>query len=253
MYKNILKILPVFGLVIGLACCAATTKEKSVDNETNPEYQLKKATVAMNYGLPDQAVQYAKKALEQDPDNAKALNILGLAYLKLEDFPAAAGVLEKCISINPEFTDAHLNLGSIYERMNQVDKAVDAFRRAYELGGAENTAISLAQLLFNQQKLEEALKYINKASEKTQTVVVFNLMGVILNKMERYSEAIKAFDRAIKISPKDIVTRMNLGIALVNVGKYDRARKVFEYVLPFVQDQVLKDRINQYLEMIKNR
>jgi Flp pilus assembly protein TadD len=71
--------------------------------------------------------------------------------------------------------------------------------------------------------------------------------------MERFSEAIEAFDRAIQISPKDIVTRMNLGIALVNSGNYDRARKVFEYILPYVQDQVLKDRINQYLELIKNR
>jgi tetratricopeptide (TPR) repeat protein len=253
MRNNSLKTLSVLGLVLGLACCASVAKEKVVDNESDAEYLFKKATVAMNYGLPKQAVQYAEKTLELDPNHHKAQNLLGLAYIQLENLPAAAAALERCAEINPDFPDAHLNLGAIYEKLNRTDEAVGSYRRAFELGDSVEAAVNLARLLFNEEKPEEALVYINKAAEKDQTVAVFNLKGVILNKMERYSEAIEAFDRAIRISPKDIVTRMNLGIALVNTGNYDRARQVFEYILPYVQDQVLKDRINRYLELIKNR
>lgn len=246
-------ILSTAGLILGLAFCASAPKEKRVANEDNPEYQFKKATVAMNYDLPEQAVQYAERVLELDPSHYQALNLLGLAHVKLENFPAAADALERCAELNPEYPDAHLNLGAIYERLNRYDEAVNSYRLAFEFGGSAEAAAGLAKILFNQGELKEALDYVNKAAEVNQSVAVFNLMGVILNKMERYSEAIEAFDRAILISPKDIVTRMNLGIALVNSGNYDRALKVFEYILPFVQDQVLKDRINQYLEMIKNR
>ena len=253
MRKNSLMMFSVAGLILGLAFCSSVNNKQNVDNEASPEYQFKKATVAMNYDLPEQAVEYAEKVLELDPNHHKALNLLGLAYIKLDNFPAAADALERCVELNPEFFEVHLNLGSIYERLNRSEEAVGSYRRAFELGGSAEAAAALAKILFNQGELKEALDYVMEAAEKNQTVTIFNLKGVILNKMERFSEAIEAFDRAIQISPKDIVTRMNLGIALVNSGNYDRARKVFEYILPYVQDQVLKDRINQYLELIKNR
>jgi Flp pilus assembly protein TadD len=253
MNNDYLKVPAALGLILVLAFCASAPKEKAVDNDASPDYQFKKATVAMNYGLPEQAVQYAQKTLALEPNHYKALNLLGLAYVRLENFSAAVEAMERCAQVKPDFPDVHLNLGVAYEKLNRSDDAVAAYKRAFELSGSSEAAANLAKLLFNREELEEALLYINKAAEKDQTVGVYNMMGVILNKMERYTEAIQAFDRAIQISPKDIVTRMNLGIALVNARNFERARKVFEYVLPFVEDQVLKDRINRYLEMIKNR
>ena len=238
-------------LCFGLAFCSSAPKEKAIDDESNPEYQFKKANVALNYGLPEQAVQYIERTLELDPEHYQALNLLGIVYLKLEDIPAAVSAFERCVEIKPDFADGHYNLATVYEKLNRIDDAVSAYRRSLDVGDPKDARISLSKLLFNQGKLEEALDIIEKSEE--ESVSVFNLKGVILNKMERYDEAIRAFDRAIQISPKDIVTRMNLGIALVNSGNYERARKVFEYILPYVEDKVLKDRITQYLDLIKKR
>lgn len=247
------KILMGLLLCLTAAACSSAPKNKSVDNESNPEYQLKKASVAMSYGLPEQAAGYAKRALEMDPSHYRALNLLGLAYTKMEDYNSAVSAFEKCAEIKPDFADVYFNLGSIYEKLNRLEEAASSYKKAFELNGPVEAGLNLAKILYNQEKLEESLTYIEKVAEKNETVSVLNLKGVILNKMERYGEAVQAFDRAILKSPKDIVTRMNLGIALVNNSDFERARKVFEYILPYVEDQVLKDRINQYLELIKNR
>lgn len=247
------KILLGLLLCLTAAACSSAPDSKSVDSESDPEYQFKKASVAMSYGLPEQAVGYAKKALDLDPDHYRALNLLGLAYIKMEDYNSAVSAFEKCAEIKPDFADVYFNLGTMYEKLNRLEEAASSYKKAFELGGPVEAGLNLAKILYNQEKLEESLGYVEKVAEKNESVSVFNLKGVILNKMERYPEAVQAFDRAIQISPKDIVTRMNLGIALVNNRDFERARKVFEYILPFVEDQVLKDRINQYLELIKNR
>ena len=46
--------------------------------------------------------------------------------------------LEKCISLNSNNAPAHLNLGLLYDRhRNDLPQAIEHFKKAKELGGAE--------------------------------------------------------------------------------------------------------------------
>jgi hypothetical protein len=45
---------------------------------------------------------------------------------------------------------------------------------------------------------------------------------------------------------------INLGIAHINIKELVKAREIFEKVLPKVQDEALKARINEYLKLIKD-
>ncbi|MDH5385608.1 MAG: tetratricopeptide repeat protein, partial [Candidatus Aminicenantes bacterium] len=78
-----------------------------------------------------------------------------------------------------------------------------------------------------------------------------NLQGVILNKLHRYPEAIESFQSALKIDPNHAVAAINLAVAHINNNELNKARDVLSRILPFVQDQELKDKITEYLKKIK--
>jgi hypothetical protein len=45
---------------------------------------------------------------------------------------------------------------------------------------------------------------------------------------------------------------INLGIAYINIKEPAKARELLEKVLPKVQDEALKAKINEYLKLIKD-
>jgi hypothetical protein len=45
---------------------------------------------------------------------------------------------------------------------------------------------------------------------------------------------------------------INLGIAYINIKEPAKARELFETLLPKVQDEELKAKINEYLKLIKD-
>ena len=50
---------------------------------------------------------------------------------------------------------------------------------------------------------------------------------------------------------RDYIAALNLGVAYINNKEYDKARELLTRLLSLVQDQALKDKISEYLEVIK--
>lgn len=248
-------LLPLTLVVsIFLAYCASTQAKKARENELNPQYQYEKAVVAWNYGLADEAVKYLDRALALNPGHYDSWNLLGLVHFKKENYNEAEAAYLKCVDLRPEDSEALNNLGFVYQKKGFPDKAEEKYMKAYAIDGNANASFNLAKLYFTQDKLEQALDYAQKSTQKNdRSAPAFNLQGVILNKIGRSSEAIASFQTAVKLNPKDMVTRVNLGVALINNREFESARKLFENILPHVQDQALKDKINEYLELIKER
>lgn len=250
------KILLTLTLVasILMADCASTQAKKGRENELNPQYQYEKAVVSWNYGLTDEALKYLDRSLSLDSSHYDSWNLLGLVQFNKENYSEAEAAYLKCVAIRPEDSETHNNLGFVYQKMGFPERAEEKYLKAYEIDGNANASFNLAKLYFSQDKLEQALDYARKSTQKNKrSAPAFNLQGVILNKMERTSEAIASFQTAVELNPKDMVTRVNLGVALINNHEFESARKLFENILPQVQDQALKDKINEYLELIKQR
>jgi tetratricopeptide (TPR) repeat protein len=70
--------------------------------------------------------------------------------------------------------------------------------------------------------------------------------------MERYPEAITSFQTALAITPNDVNVNVNLGIALMNARQYDKSLEVLEKALPNIKDQVLRNKVNEYIKALKD-
>lgn len=250
MTKNLL-LLPIC-LILAFCTTAQTKMERK--NENDPQYQYEKAVVAMKYELVDEAIKYLNQAIALDPNHYQAYSLLGLAHFKKQNWFQAASAYEKCLELQPDLSEVHNSLGLVYQKLDSLDKAEDEYKKAYSIDSNPNASLNLAQLYFGQNKLELALDYVQKSIQKnSRSSNAYNLQGVILNKTGRPAEAIISFQSALKITPDDIIIRVNLGIAYINNKEFDKARMIFEETLPFIKDQTLKDKINEYLKLIKEK
>ena len=248
-----LKVVLLACLFLGTAFCGPSNKKVALENEKNPQYQYEMALVAMQYKLPDEALKFLDLALSLDPSHYQALNLKGVILLNQKNYAEAAAVLEKSLEIKQDVAEVHTNLGTAYQNLGQKDKAEAEFRTAYGLNQSPYAAFSLAQFFYEKKDPGQALEFIQKAisGSKKGEAAYFNLQGILLNQLERYTEAAASFLAGLALMPGDVNMRVNLGITYFNNKQPDKARETFEKVLPLIKDPALIKRINDYLDAIK--
>jgi tetratricopeptide (TPR) repeat protein len=150
----------------------------------------------------EEAVKYLKMALKIDPDNVNLLGQLGLIYNNLEMMAESDSIYEKALkfdstnalinnnyayslserdlqldralkmieiamnadSLNSSYLDTY---GWIFFKLGDYDKAYFYIKKAIDTDGQDNAVLleHLGDVLFMQDKKDEALKYWNEAFE----------------------------------------------------------------------------------------
>ncbi len=73
---------------------------------------------------------------------------------------------------------------------------------------------------------QEALSFLSKATNSNKAVPDWlSNYGVILNEQKRHDEAVKAFDKALKLDPKNAMVHWNKCYTLWLAGRYEEAEK----------------------------
>lgn len=74
----------------------------------------------------EEALEYNLKSLKADPEFIEAIMLQAYIYLAQNNYQSAIGSFEKVLSINPAFFPGnHLDLGALYYKTQQYDKAVE--------------------------------------------------------------------------------------------------------------------------------
>ncbi|MGB8960237.1 MAG: tetratricopeptide repeat protein [Candidatus Aminicenantales bacterium] len=232
---------------------AEPQRKAKASDEKDPQYQYEKGVIALRYGLTDEAVRYGKLAVSLDPGNFNGWNLLGSAYYTKGEFALAAEAYEKAVVIRPEAAEVQRDLGLTYAELKDVGKAEAALKRAYGINGGYESAYHLSKLYYNAGRFEEALDYVLKSIQKNgKNAGAYNLKGVVLNELKRYAEAAGSFQAGLVLAPDDIGLQINLGIALLNSGEPSKARAVFEAVLPKIEQDVLRKRVEDYIKALRD-
>lgn len=164
--KRKTRIDPTFG---GGRVLAAQENDNSVPKEARKAYHAGSAAARRKDA--DAAIANYKRALEIAPDYLFALNDLGVQYSRLGRYAESVAVLRKAVAAAPSSYPPHLNLaialygadgvdeaasevkaalaidptaadglylsGLLAKRLGNPTDAIDAFRKAYDAGGAD--------------------------------------------------------------------------------------------------------------------
>ena len=99
-----------------------------IDNPKQPEnykdLELEKAINFFNKGMFKQALTIVLEIKKGSETSDKLLNFEGGLYYKLDQLDKAVDAYKKAILINPNYSEAHNNLGIAYKALDRDDEAL---------------------------------------------------------------------------------------------------------------------------------
>jgi tetratricopeptide (TPR) repeat protein len=173
---------------------------------------------------------------------ADVFNKLGFIYQWRGELQKAADFFQKALDLNPNYTEAALNLAVTYNDMSLYDKAIQAFNQAagtaraqpksldpYVRGRLANEHSRLGDLCYALGLYEEALDEYRKAlTLRPNLVDIMTKIGITLREQGSLDEAIRIFMRAKEVHPRYSQAFIHLGITYYMKGFVDLARKEWE-------------------------
>ncbi len=250
-YKVSVILLVSFSMIY----CASSQKRLEKERANDPQYQYNVGLVYLQNDNYEDAKKYLEKSLSLKPDFDLALNALGIIHFINAEFQEAQIYFERCLKVNPGFTEARNYLGSVYQEMGYLDKAEAEFSKAISdesYASRELPLYNLARLYLFKEKDEEALELVEAALKlNDRMVMAINLKGVLLERLGRLNDAILSYEKALGINPGDVNLSYNLAVAYFKSDRRREAKALFEKIFPDVQDEEMKTKIGEYLEVLK--
>jgi tetratricopeptide (TPR) repeat protein len=93
---------------------------------------------------PDKALQLAEKAIKDHPNSAMGENLVGWTLIYNNDLIKAESHLKLAMALDPQLDATYLNLGLLFEKQNQPDKALVFYKKAHALGEGDGVSASAA-------------------------------------------------------------------------------------------------------------
>jgi len=201
--------------------------------EDVPYLYLLAGHIAHARGAVKEAEKAWKKVLELEPENAEAWNNLGVLYRKYGDKEKALAAFQEAENKAPDRPDIPYNIGNLYKSNGDLDKAVTYYNRAIQVDPDYAPAFNnLGTLYESKKERDKALEVFRRglSADSGDASLRFN-MGLVYQEEERWDDAREAFDTALKKRPGWVPGLNNLGIVLQEMGKEDEAARTFRTLL----------------------
>ena len=215
--------LCVFLLAQGTSSLAFPKPESPYYQEAIEKYRDKDYSAAL---------AAAKRALQEDDNNASYRHIYGLALAALDQFREAEENLQKAIALEPAEANFHYDYGYVLCQQKKYDQAVPVLQRAVELDGENLMArflLGKAYVIshdslhienFSQLALEQ-FKFIAGRNPRFPTVHLH--MAMIYSNGGHEDEALQELTIELELFPKNVQARMEMGEILLKRGEADKA------------------------------
>jgi len=147
-----------------VACKAFAHAVKLQPNNSGTLFAL--GSVQNRLGSYTEAIKAITRFIELEPQNANGWNELAMIYRSAGQTKKAIEVFEKAIEVDPTYVGAISNLGNLYKDLDQFDKSVELQRKALSI--RDDLALlhnNLGSSLKARGNVEEALEAFNRSYE----------------------------------------------------------------------------------------
>ena len=134
-------------------------------------------------------IDYARKSINENPQNQDTYNRLYLVYIRLNKDEEAAAVLQEYCSVNPSALDVYFMLGEHYlKKMNDTEKSAETFKTILASDNdhpnrqhyREYACYYLGYISFQDNNLSDALKYYEIAySINDKNLKTINMLAML--------------------------------------------------------------------------
>lgn len=181
-------------------------------------------------GRLDRAEAICKEILTISPNQAGALNLLGLIACQVGKSDVAVDLIRKAIQTSPQNAIYHNSMGNVLTDQGKADEAIACYHKALEIKpNLVEAHYNMGNVFEAQGKLDEAITYYGKALEiKPDYVEAHYGMGNVFQDQGKLDEAIGSYRKVLEIVPNHAGAYCGMGNALKYQGKLAEAAACFE-------------------------
>lgn len=201
-----------------------------------------------------QAIEHYKKATELAPTYSPAYNLLGYAYRQNVDYPNAEQAFKKYIELIPNDPNPYDSYAELLLKMGKFDDSITQYRKALTIdSNFINSHQGIAAALMYQGKPDDAAAELQKITDKARSdaerrtaLFALTVVEVDSGKMDK---ALEEVDKQYALGEKtndipamtgDLQLKGNI---MLELGKGDEAKALFERVLKMTEDSTLSPEI----------
>src|SRR6202035_5427433 len=199
-----------------------------------PDQALRIAVRLQAEGKQKEAEDIFRGILDIDQNHFHALNRLGAILTDKKEYYEALYRFDRAIKVNPKAAMAISNKGMILGELGHTEESEEEFRKAIEIEPYNhvfwnNLGVTLERLC----KYDEALAVVDKGLsllEPPETSATMLLdKGVILQRLNRHSQAIACHTQALEINSEKPEAHYNLAICKLVTGDLLGGFKEYEW------------------------
>lgn len=228
-----LRALEALGYVGGSEDGPADAPAAAGEGESSPELHSNMGRIHLQNGELDRALEEFEQALELDPNYSDALLNIG-EVLRLKGRVAEAEhFVERALQVDPNSIGALAQLGEIKRDMGDLDEAIRLFREALSIDDSYPFVfLGLGDVLQRAGRYAEAEEAFRRVLQlNPDSFKAYYNLGVTFGVQGRVDEAIENYEKALEIAPQHPEAAMalnNLGAIHLERGEPERAAERFE-------------------------
>ena len=182
-----------------------------------------------------------RKAIELDPNFFEAHSQLGSSLLSAGRLAEAEHEFRVAEGLDPSSPEALNNLGTVFGREGKNEDAEKLFQRAIAADpGAPLGFVNLGLTLAAQKKYDDAQQQLHAALKlDPKNIGALNALGMVEDKTGHKEESVATFRELVKLEPNSADAHLQLGIALADASNLDAALIEFSNAIRLAPDSSL--------------
>jgi len=173
----------------------------------------------------DRSVNAFRQAANLAPDDEESWLNLTRELMELNRHPEAITAVQSGLDANPKSYALHLRLGAAYLAAGRYAESEKVFRDLVAAGDPLPTGyIGLAQVLLRTGRATEAVTKLSAAEKKLgPTFLLSYFRGLALDREGKPSEALAAFQAAVRLNSNSAEAHLNVGKMEFSLGQVHEA------------------------------
>ncbi|MGH9429185.1 MAG: tetratricopeptide repeat protein [Terriglobia bacterium] len=173
-------------------------------------------------------------ALKQAPSQVsrKALRAFEQAAKESASGSSAKAIilLKRAIHEQPDYYEAHNNLGVQYQKLQQWDQAIQSYRRAIELRpNSAQARVNVAAVFLEQGQIQSAVDSLEAARKaEPGSAYVHLVLGELYSRKQDYLKAQESLETSSRLSPQE--ARQAFGLLVQIAVRHEDAALARQYL-----------------------
>ena len=221
------------------------TEEEETDIEDLAEVEKELAILYWDLDKTDTTLKIINDYLENNPEAVTMLHLKMDVLNRENRFDEALEICRELIKLEPDNLYTRTKLGNCYERMENIEKAVECYRMILvtdkDYVPAIRRLMYIYSYLSNQnsdmEKCKQGIEYATKLIEATGTAEGYVERGNLYIDLYELEQAVQDCKKAIELDQEAYYAYNNLGCALLKLRRVDEAIEPLEQAIRMEPDK----------------